>query len=115
MVKNPPANAGDTRDSGLIPGLGRSPGVGNGNSLQLFLLGKSHRQRSLGYCPRATKESNMTKCLSTHTLDLNSVFWGLYTKGVSLGLQTDFKMGLWIGLYGNRRMMIGPLGLIRGC
>ena len=26
MVKNPPANAGDTRDSGSIPGLGRSPG-----------------------------------------------------------------------------------------
>ena len=34
MVKNPPANAGDTGDSGLIPGLGRSPGVGNGNPLQ---------------------------------------------------------------------------------
>ena len=31
MVKNPPANAGDTRDMGLIPGPGRSPGVGNGN------------------------------------------------------------------------------------
>ena len=31
MVKNPPANAGDTRDAGLISGLGRSPGVGNGN------------------------------------------------------------------------------------
>ena len=34
MVKNPPANAGDTGDSGLIPGLGRFPGVGNGNPLQ---------------------------------------------------------------------------------
>ena len=33
-VKNPPANAGDTRDAGLIPGLGRSPGVGNDNPLQ---------------------------------------------------------------------------------
>ena len=31
MVKNPPANAGDKRDTGLIPGLGRSPGEGNGN------------------------------------------------------------------------------------
>ena len=31
MVKNPPANAGDT---GSIPGLGRSPGEGNGNPLQ---------------------------------------------------------------------------------
>ena len=34
VVKNPPANAGDARDMGLIPGLGRSPGVGNGNPLQ---------------------------------------------------------------------------------
>ena len=33
MVKNLPANAGDARDMGLIPGLGRSPGVGNGNPL----------------------------------------------------------------------------------
>ena len=30
-VKNPPANAGDMRDTGLIPGLGRSPGIGSGN------------------------------------------------------------------------------------
>ena len=34
MVKNPPANAGDSRDSGSIPGSGRSPGEGNGNPLQ---------------------------------------------------------------------------------
>ena len=34
MVKNPPANAGDVRDSGSIPGLGRSPGGGRGNPLQ---------------------------------------------------------------------------------
>ena len=33
VVNNPPANAGDLRDSGSIPGLGRSPGVGNSNSL----------------------------------------------------------------------------------
>ena len=36
-VKNPPANAGDTGDSGSIPGLGRSPGEGNGNT-PVFLL-----------------------------------------------------------------------------
>ena len=38
-VKNPPANAGDIRDSGLIPGSGRSPGVGNGNPLWYSCLG----------------------------------------------------------------------------
>ena len=39
VVKNPSASAGDARDSGSIPGLGRSPGVGNGNPLQYFCLG----------------------------------------------------------------------------
>ena len=38
MVTNPPANAGDIRDVGSIPGLGRSPGVGNGNPLQYTCL-----------------------------------------------------------------------------
>ena len=33
-VKTPPANAGDIRDAGSIPGLGRSPGGGHGNPLQ---------------------------------------------------------------------------------
>ena len=39
VVKNPPASAGDARDTGSIPGLGRSPGVGNGNSLGYSCLG----------------------------------------------------------------------------
>ena len=34
VIKNPPANAGDIRDTCLIPGLGRSPGEGNVNPLQ---------------------------------------------------------------------------------
>ena len=38
VVKNPPANAGDTRDTGSIPELGRSPGGGHGNSLQYSCL-----------------------------------------------------------------------------
>ena len=41
MVKNPPANAGDIIDLGLIPGLGRSPGGGHGNPTPVFLLGES--------------------------------------------------------------------------
>ena len=38
VVKNPPANAGDVKDAGLIPGLGRSPGGGYGNPLQYSCL-----------------------------------------------------------------------------
>ena len=48
MVKNLPANAGDTGDSGSIPGSGGSPG--EGHSMQptpVFLPGESHGQRSM--------------------------------------------------------------------
>ena len=38
MVNNLPANAGDSRDGGSIPGLGRSPGGGHGNPLQCSRL-----------------------------------------------------------------------------
>ena len=38
MVKNPPANAGDMRDAGSIPGSGRTPGEGHGNPLQYACL-----------------------------------------------------------------------------
>ena len=40
-VKNPLANAGDTTDMGLIPGLGRHPGKGKGNSFQCSYLENS--------------------------------------------------------------------------
>ena len=36
MVKNPPANAGDARHMGSVTGSGRSPGEGNGSSLQFL-------------------------------------------------------------------------------
>ena len=38
VVKNPPLDAGDIRDVGLIPGWGRSPGGGHGNPLQYSCL-----------------------------------------------------------------------------
>ena len=38
MVKNPPADAGDARDTGLTPRSGRSPGGGNDNLLQYSYL-----------------------------------------------------------------------------
>ena len=64
-VKNPPANAKDVREAGLIPGSGRFPEEGNGNQLQypVFLPGgESHGQRSLAdYSPWNHKESDMTK------------------------------------------------------
>ena len=46
-MKNPSANAGDIRDSGLKPGLRRSLGGGNGNITAVFLPEESHGQRSM--------------------------------------------------------------------
>ena len=71
VVKNPPANVGDERDTVLIPGSGRSPTGEHGNPpnpLPAFLPGKSHGQRSLaGYSPRGHKELDMAERLSIHT------------------------------------------------
>ena len=61
VVKNPPANAGDIRDAGSIPGLGRAPEYGY--PLQ-YLPGESQGQRSpVGYSPRGCKESDMTEAI----------------------------------------------------
>ena len=59
VVKNSPANAADV---GLIPGLGRSPGEGNGTPLQYSWPGKFYGQRSLaGYSPWGCKKSDITE------------------------------------------------------
>ena len=57
VVKNPPANARDGGVSGLIPGLGRSPGEEHGNPLQYSCLGNS---------PWNCKELDMTE-VTEHT------------------------------------------------
>ena len=50
VVKNLPASAGGTRDVGLIPGSGRSPGGDHGNPLWYSCVENPHGQRSLaGY------------------------------------------------------------------
>ena len=67
VAKSPPASAGDTRDAGLIPWLGRSPGEGSGNPLQYLLPGKFHGQRILvGYSPWSDEESDTTEHARTH-------------------------------------------------
>ena len=61
-VKNPPANAGETRVLDLILVSGRSPGGGNGNPLQDFCWEKSYVQRSpAGISHGGHKELDMTE------------------------------------------------------
>ena len=59
MVNNPPASAGDVRDTGSIPGLGRSPETGNGKPSPVFLPAESYGQESSG--SKGRRELGMTE------------------------------------------------------
>ena len=61
MVENLPATAGDTGDMGSIPGLGRSPGEGNGYPLQYFCLEKSMDRGVWRVIVHRVAESDMTE------------------------------------------------------
>ena len=62
VIKNPPANAGDTRDVSSIPGSGRSPGGGNDNPLQYSCL---ENPMDRGYSRGVAKNRTQMKHLST--------------------------------------------------
>ena len=84
VVKNPPATAGNTRDVGLIPGLGRSPRGGHGNILHCsYLKGLMNRGTWWATVHRVVKSRiglsdrhTHTFCLS-HTHFLPSTFFYL--------------------------------------
>ena len=62
VVENPPANAGDVKHVGSIPGSRRSAGGGHGNPRQYSYLENPYGQRSLAaYSPWGCKEWDMTE------------------------------------------------------
>ena len=61
VVRNPPANAGDLRDMGSIPELGRSPGGGHGNPLQYFFLENPMDRGAWRSTVHRVAESDMTE------------------------------------------------------
>ena len=61
VVKNPPANAGDARDVGSIPGLGRPPGEGNGSPLQYSCLENSKNRGAWWATKSQTRLFGITK------------------------------------------------------
>ena len=64
MVKNSPANAGNIRDAGSVPGLGRSPGGEHGNPLQYFCLqNPMDREAWRAIVHRVRKQSDTTEAI----------------------------------------------------
>ena len=79
VVKNPPANAGDSREAGSIPGLGRSPGGGCSNLLQYSCLENSmDRGAWWATVHRVAKSQTQLKQLSTDDF-IVTVFKFLFT------------------------------------
>ena len=72
VVENPPANAGDLREAGSIPGLGRCPGRGHGNPLQCSCL-ENPMDRGTWWATvhRVTKSRTQLKWLNIHAHNPN--------------------------------------------
>ena len=96
VVKNPSARAGDIRDLGLIPGLGRSPGGEHGNPLQYSCLeNPMDRGAWQAIVHRVAKSQSQLKWLSTH-VDIGSgvVSWEQrkFARAHKIGVtQSDFR------------------------
>ena len=61
MIKNLPANAGDIREAGSIPGSGISPGGGHGNSLQYSCLENPMDREAWQATVQGRREPDMTE------------------------------------------------------
>ena len=82
MVKNPSANAGDIRDSGLILGSGSSPGGGHGNPLQYSCLGNPMDGRAWWATVHGvTKSWTQWKRFSMQAHSCQVLFWDLVAEG----------------------------------
>ena len=68
MVTNPHANAGDIRDMGSVPGSGRSPGGGHGNTLQYSCLGNPMDRGAWWITVHGVAKSKMRLGVHTQTI-----------------------------------------------
>ena len=99
VVKNLPANAnaGDVRDTGSIPGSGRSPGEGNGNTFQYSCLGNPMDRRILeGYCPLGCRLNNLryaddTTVMAESKEELKSLLIKVKKESEKIGLKLNIQ------------------------
>ena len=79
VVKNQPASAGDVRDKGSVPGLGRSPGGGHGNPLQCSCLenptDKGAWWATIHRVAKSLTELKRLSAESVETLEDNDILW----------------------------------------
>ena len=86
MIKDTPVNAGDSRDVGSIPGLGRSPGLGNGNPLQYSCQENSMDRGAWWATVHEVAESDMTEQLSVHT-HTHKIYWIFGNVGIHVNVE----------------------------
>ena len=96
MVKNPPVDAGDVRDTGSISGSGRSPGGRHGNPLWYSCFGNSADRWTWWATVHGVAEYDMTEQMSTHsqyrlTLQYMIYYWITFVFAVESRLLT-FKV-----------------------
>ena len=78
VVKNPPANGGDVRDLGSVPGSGRSPGGGHGNPLQYSCLENPMDRGAWWATVHGVKESQ-TQLKPLGTARCHKKVWSIFT------------------------------------
>ena len=112
VVKNPPANAGDTRDMGLIPGSGRCPGGGNGNPLQYSCQANSMERRTWQATVHGVVKSQTR--LSTHKRSY-SIVWRHQHNLLNHSLLVDIYIAFKILIFDFRQFDVSrwsPFGIV---
>ena len=82
VVKKLPANAGDIRDMDSFPGLGGSPGRGNGNPLQYSCLENSVNREAWWALVRGRKELYTTEDILHTYIQMEGVQWMPHTRNM---------------------------------
>ena len=107
VVKNPPANAGDLRDIGSIPGSGRSLGGGNGNLLQYSCLENSMDRGAWQATVHGVSESDTTEHMHKHTHTNHKIHRETKHRRVTIQESTN-RMLLLLSRFSRVRLWVTP-------